>query len=129
MPIDTLALWRHMVATRDSRDLDAILSDDVAFYSPIVHKPKLGRPVVRAFLSAMFAGFFNDSFRYVREATGPGTAMLEFQLTLDDLAVNGVHILAWDDEGRLVEFKNLLRPFTALDLVARKMGEALQAQG
>lgn len=128
MAIDTLARWLDMVQRRDPRALDTILSDEVAFYSPVVHKPKQGRQLTQGFLTAMFAGFFNDSFRYTRQASGPGHAMLEFELVLDGLAINGVHILAWQDDGRLVEFKTVLRPFTALNLVAQKMGEALQVQ-
>lgn len=77
MSLDALVIWRQMVEHRNPRSLDSILADDAAFYSPIVHAPKISRKTTRAYLAAMFSGFFNDSFRYVLEATGPNSAVLE----------------------------------------------------
>lgn len=128
MSIDTLASWHDLVATRNTRGIAALLSQDVVFHSPVVHTPQLGRAVTTQYLSAAFHVFFNESFRYVREVSGPHDAMLEFEVTIDGIVVNGVDMIRWDDEGRIVEFKVMLRPLKAIQLIHAKMAAMLQAQ-
>ena len=43
-------------------------------------------------------------------------------------AVNGVDMLKWNDEGKIVEFKVLIRPLKAINLIHQKMAAMLQAQ-
>jgi hypothetical protein len=53
---------------------------------------------------------------------------LEFQVDIDGIFVNGVDMIKWDDEGKIVEFKVLIRPLKAINLIHQKMGAMLQAQ-
>jgi hypothetical protein len=46
---------------------------------------------------------------------------------LDDVQVNGVDIITWNDAGQITEFKVMLRPLKGIDAVHRKMAEMLQA--
>jgi hypothetical protein len=62
----------------------------------------------------------------VREVTGPADAVLEFQVDIDGVAVNGVDMIKWNAEGKIVEFKVMIRPLTAINLIHRKMGELLK---
>lgn len=124
---DPVALWHRAVSTRDTRLLDELLAEDCVFVSPVVHTPQLGKKITKAYLSAAFAVFMNDSFRYVREISGERDAMLEFTLELDGIAINGVDLLHWNDAGRLTEFKVMLRPLKAVNLIHQKMGQALSA--
>ena len=55
------------------------------------------------------------------------TAVLEFETSLEGTYVNGVDIIRIDDDGRIVEFRVMLRPLKAINLVHRLMGEALEA--
>jgi len=128
MAIATLAVWHELVATRNAKGLGALLADNVVFHSPVVHTPQVGKAVTAQYLGAAFHVFFNESFRYVREVVGPRDAVLEFQVEIDGIAVNGVDMLAWDDEGRIVDFKVLIRPLKAINLIHQKMGAMLQAQ-
>jgi hypothetical protein len=128
MTIDTLAVWHRLVQTRDAAGLDSLLADDVVFHSPIVHSPKAGKAVTTQYLSAAFKVFFNESFRYVRELSGSRDAMLEFQVQIEGITVNGVDIIKWNDDGRIVDFKVMLRPLKAINLIGEKMGAMLQAQ-
>jgi hypothetical protein len=128
MSIDTLAVWHELVATRNAKGLAALLSDQVVFHSPVVHTPQVGKTVTAQYLGAAFHVFFNETFRYVREITGPRDAVLEFQVEIDGIAVNGVDMLTWDDDGRIVDFKVLVRPLKAINLIHQKMGAMLQAQ-
>ena len=54
-------------------------------------------------------------------------AALEFQVEIDGISVNGIDIIKWDDEGRIVEFKVLIRPLKAINLIHQKMALMLQA--
>jgi len=127
MTIDTLSLWHDLVSSRNPAGLDAILADDVVFHSPVVHAPQAGKGITTQYLAAAFHVFFNDTFRYVREVCGPHDAVLEFQVEIDGIAVNGVDMLKWDEAGRIVEFKVLIRPLKAINLIHQKMGAMLQS--
>jgi hypothetical protein len=127
MPIDTMATWHRLVETHDAAGLDALLADEAVFHSPVVHKPQVGKAITRKYLASAFQVFFNESFRYVRELRGEREAVLEFTVELDGIAVNGVDMIKWDDEGRITEFKVMLRPLKAVNLIHQKMGAMLQA--
>ena len=129
MPIDTLSAWHELVRSRDSSGLDRLLADNVVFHSPVVHTPQVGKAITTKYLTAAFHVFFQPSFRYVRELIGPRDAVLEFVLELDGISVNGADMLKWDEEGRIVEFKVMLRPLKAINLIHQKMGAMLQAGG
>ncbi len=122
-----LTTWHRLVETRDVRGLDALLDDDAVFLSPVVHTPQRGRRLTTAYLSAAFHVFFNPSFRYVREIVGPSDAMLEFETEIDGILVNGVDIIRWNEAGRVVEFKVMLRPLKAIQLIHQRMAAMLQA--
>jgi len=127
MPIDTLATWHRLVKERDAAGLDALLDDEAVFHSPVVHKPQVGKAITQKYLAAAFQVFFNESFRYVRELQSANDAVLEFTLELDGIQINGVDMIKWNDAGRITEFKVMLRPLKAVNLIHQKMGAQLQA--
>ena len=127
MSIDALQRWHELVAAHDPAGLPDLLAEDVVFHSPVVHTPQRGRKLAAWYLSAAFDVFFADGFRYVRELRGPSDAVLEFEVEIDGIQVNGVDMIRWNAEGRITEFKVMLRPLKAIELIHRKMGEALQA--
>ena len=55
--------------------------------------------------------------------------MLEFQVDIDGLSVNGVDMIRWDDAGRIVDFKVMLRPLKAVNLIHQKMAALLAGGG
>jgi len=120
-----LAAWHDLVRTRSASGLAALLADDVVFHSPVVHTPQRGKPLALQYLLAAFEVFGNETFRYVREIAGARDAVLEFEVEIDGVHVNGVDMLRWDAAGRVVEFKVMLRPLKAVNLIHRKMAEAL----
>ncbi len=120
--------WHQLVQSRDITGLEQLLADDVVFHSPVVHTPQRGKQLTIQYLSAAFHVFFNESFRYVRELTGSRDAILEFKVEIDGIEVNGVDMMVWDDEGRITEFKVMLRPLKAINLIHQKMAEMLAAR-
>lgn len=127
MTTSPLATWHQLVKKRDLRGLDTLLADDVVFHSPVMHTPQVGKAVTVQYLTAAFHVFFNESFRYVREVTGDRDAVLEFLVDMDGISVNGVDMIRWDDAGRIVDFKVMLRPLKAINLIHQKMAAMLQA--
>ena len=123
----TLQAWHALLLSRDPRGLDALLAAAVVLHSPVVHTPIAGRPMVRMYLTAALQVFANDSFHYVREVVGERDAVLEFETVIDGITVNGVDMLRWDEAGRIVDFKVMVRPLKAINLIHQKMGELLAA--
>ena len=79
------------------------------------------------YLTAAFRVFFNPTFRYVREIVGASDAMLEFETEIDGVLVNGVDVIKWNDAGQIVDFKVMLRPLKAINLIHQKMAAMLQS--
>jgi hypothetical protein len=125
-PHHPIARWHAIAAARDPSALPALLADDVVFVSPVVHTPQKGRAITVAYLSAALQVFGNETFRYVREVVGPSDAMLEFETTVDGVLVNGVDIIRWDGQGRITEFKVMVRPLKGMQAIHARMAAMLQ---
>ena len=128
MTLATLSTWHELVRTQNTKGLSSVLADEVVFYSPVAHTPQVGKMITLQYLSAALHVFVNESFRCVRELTGPRDAVLEFQVEIDGINVNGVDMIKWDDEGKIVEFKVLIRPLKAVNLTHQKMAAMLRAK-
>lgn len=123
-----IAAWHRLAKERNPRGLDALLDADAVFHSPVMHTPQQGGKLTAMYLAAAFQVLFNDTFRYVREIVGNKDAMLEFETEIDGVLVNGVDLIRWNDAGRIVEFKVMLRPLKAINLVHQRMAALLQAK-
>jgi hypothetical protein len=128
MSSDPIQTWHRLVRERDVSGLDALLADEVIFYSPVVHTPQVGKAITKTYLGAALHVLSNDSFRYVRELAEARGAVLEFQVELDGITINGIDMIKWNEAGKLTEFKVMIRPLKALNLVHRKMAEMLGAR-
>jgi hypothetical protein len=128
MTLATLDIWHELVRTHNTAGLADLLADDAVFHSPVVHTPQIGKPITQQYLSAAFHVLFNPTFRYVREIVGPRDAVLEFQVEIDGISVNGVDLITWNEEGKISAFKVMLRPLKAINLIHQKMGALLQAK-
>ena len=127
MPINTLATWHQVAKDRDIEGLYNLLDDNVVFHSPVVHTPQEGKAITGKYLSAAFDVFFNESFTYVREVSSEGQAILEFEVEIQGVKVNGVDMISWNQTGLIIEFKVMVRPLKAVSLIHQNMGAMLQA--
>ena len=122
--------------------LDELLADDVVFYSPVVFTPQEGKAITKLYLgaaSAVFGGGDSGTaaggngdkerggFRYTKKVLLGDQAMLEFETELGGKYVNGIDIIQCNDEGKIVEFKVMVRPLQAVNMLHAKMGEMLKA--
>ena len=129
MKINTIEAWHELLKSKKPEDLDAILADDVVFYSPVVHTPQEGKEITTLYLTAALFVFVNDTFKYVRKVISETDAVLEFQTEIDGILVNGVDMISWNEKGEIVSFKVMLRPLKAINLIHKMMGEMLQKVG
>lgn len=121
----TIERWHRIVATRDPGGLDDLLADDVVFVSPIIHRPQEGKALTSMYLQGALQVLGTDDFRYTKQVLDGTHAVLEFETKLGDTLVNGVDIISCDDDGRIVEFRVMLRPLRAVNEVHAAMGALL----
>ena len=50
-------------------------------------------------------------------------------MEIDGITVNGGDMVRWNDEGRIVDFKVMVRPLKAVNLVHQKMAAMLGMEG
>ncbi|MGB7070151.1 MAG: nuclear transport factor 2 family protein [Pyrinomonadaceae bacterium] len=127
MALEMIGKWHEVVRTRDASGLNELLADDVVFYSPVVHRPQAGKAVTTMYLTAALHVFEHGSFRYIREVIGENNAVLEFETEIDGIIVNGVDMIKWNEIGKIVEFKVMVRPLKAINLIHEKMAAMLTA--
>lgn len=123
-PIDA---WHQIVKDSDTAALNTLLAEDAVFHSPVVHTAQRGKALTHAYLSAALRVLFNDSFSYVREVRGAADAVLEFEVEIDGIMINGVDMIRWNEAGQILDFKVMIRPLKALNLVHQRMAELLAA--
>ena len=127
--------WHRNLRGELPGGLDELLADDVVFYSPIVFTPQKGKDVTKLYLSAAGATFggekekngaVSESFQYSKEVLDGYTAVLEFETQVEGKYVNGVDIITCNDEGKIVEFKVMIRPLQAVNLMHQQMKAVLE---
>jgi hypothetical protein len=118
-----ITAWHKIVEERDMSGLSAILADEVVFHSPVIHTPQVGKALTIMYLSAAAGLLLNGTFRYVREVVGPEDAVLEFVSEIDGIMINGVDLIKWDADGKIIEFKVMIRPLKAIETIRQKMAE------
>lgn len=144
--------WHSFLRGELPGGLDELLDDDVVFYSPIVYTPQAGKAVTKLYLEAAAQTLPGDGakaggakaggakaggaqegrgdastrFRYTKQVLDGDTAVLEFETTVEGLYVNGVDIIRANDAGRIVEFRVMIRPLQAVNLVHRQMAAMLE---
>ena len=117
-----LAAWHRFIASGDAELLPDLLAEDVVFLSPISDEPQTGRDRLMAYMLAAIAAFGDKSgIRYVRELTNGSEVSLEFEATIDGVAVNGVDLIRFDLEGRIIDFRAFVRPLSAAALLKDRL--------
>ena len=120
---------------------DTLLHPDVVFFSPVVFTPQEGRDITKLYLSAAGSTLSGDtppdadasdadpqahSFTYTKTIASGHQAMLEFETMMDGKYVNGVDILTCDDDSLVTEFKVMMRPLQAVNIVHEQMKAMLE---
>jgi hypothetical protein len=139
-PIHTcIERWHEHLRGDLAGGLDAILHEDCVFLSPIVFTPQEGREITKLYLGAAgntlggedaeageTAGGSGSSFGYTKKILQGNHAMLEFETSVEGKYVNGVDIITCDDDGMITEFRVMVRPLQAINLVHQQMKDMLE---
>lgn len=128
--------WHRYMKGEYPGGLDELLADDVVFYSPVVFTPQKGKEITKAYLGAAANTFDGDApktsgggpknFAYTKKVMSGNQAILEFETRMDGKYVNGVDIITCNDEGRIIEFRVMIRPLQAVNTVHAQMGAMLK---
>jgi hypothetical protein len=118
--------WHAVAGSQDLALLDGLLADDVVFRSPAVFAPQQGKALTARYLSAAMV-VLGPSLRYVGEWHDDSSAVLEFEAELDGVYLQGVDMLRWNGDGKLVSFTVMVRPMRGLQKLIELMGRQLAA--
>jgi hypothetical protein len=119
--------WIDIIDNHRPDELDGLLAEDAVFYSPAVFTPQEGKAKTAMYLRAAEKMFSGTDFQYVGQWFGEQSAVLEFTATIDGMYVDGIDMITWNDDEKIVSFKVMMRPFKALSVIMPKMAELLAA--
>lgn len=109
----------------DHDAIDALLAEDVVFTSPVAFRPYTGKAATALILRTVFTVF--EDFKYVRQVVSSDgrDAVLEFEAKVDGKHINGADFLRSNDDGLIEDFKVMVRPLSAAQALAERMGVEL----
>lgn len=119
--------FRAAAEAKDFSQLEQLTAEDVTFRSPVVFKPYQGREALSVLLGAVVRVF--EDFRYVDQVETGRTAVLLFQARVGDRALDGVDVLRFDGQGRIIELMVMVRPMSGVQALAEAMQQKLEEAG
>ena len=128
MSMTGLDKWYGYMKSHDNAALWDLLDPDAVFESPVVHTPQRGRDIAFKYLSSAGKLLGGAGFVYTGEWRSDSGVVLEFETEIEGIKLNGVDIIRFGDDGRVVHFKVMVRPLKAINLLHRLMGEQLAKQ-
>jgi hypothetical protein len=124
--VDTAAAtFRRGVETGDIELSLSVVSPQVVFHSPVVHKPYEGIDALRVILSAVTQVF--EDFRYTAEFSSADGHVLAFTCRVDNRSLDGVDILHVGADGLVDDFTVMVRPYSAATALRTRMAALLAA--
>ena len=129
MEHEVVGQWHDLLRTQDLSRLDQLLAEDAVFHSPIVHTPQQGKALTTLYLTAAYNVLFESGFRYVREVVSDTDAVLEFTAEVGGIHINGVDMIHWNADGKIDDFKVMIRPLKAINLLHGLMRSMLEQMG
>ena len=100
--------WHENLHGHSESFLDTILDEAVTFHSPVVFRPIEGIELTKAYLKAAGNSFNLNEFKYTNELHVGTNSILEFETKIDEIFVNGVDMIEWNDQGQIITFKVVL---------------------
>ena len=126
-PADMSKKCHAFALSSDENAISALLHEDAVFESPVVHTPQRGKPITVKYLASAGKVFSNTGFHYVGEWEGKNSLILEFNAEINGIKIDGIDMITWNDDGLITNFKVMVRPLKAMNMLHQKMGEILAA--
>ena len=119
--------WHQIIKEKNIDLLRDILDDEVVFYSPVLYKAQEGKDLTMMYLMGAMKILLNGTFKYINEVHSEDYSVFEFTAMVDQIEINGVDIISWNKEGKISQFKVMIRPYSAINMLKQKMAELLEA--
>ncbi len=137
MSNNNLERWHQHIKGELEGGLDTLLHDDCVFYSPVVYTPQEGKELTKMYLMAAGSTFSDgekqkapgaagSKFKYIKEIVGDNTVVLEFESEIEGKYINGIDMMTFDEDGKITEFKVMIRPLQAVNMLHAKMKAMLE---
>ncbi|HBH89527.1 nuclear transport factor 2 family protein [Ponticaulis sp.] len=126
MASPNLQRWYDHMQSHDHQELRDMLADDVVFHSPVVHTPQRGKEITFQYLASAEKVLGGEDFVYVREFDLGDRAVLEFETKIDGIYIDGIDMISWNEAGQITDFKVMVRPLQAINMLHAKMKEMLE---
>lgn len=128
-PAEMSKKWHAVALSGSESAIAGLLHDDAVFESPVVHTPQRGKAITLKYLASAGMVFGNGTFHYVGQWEASNSLILEFNAEIDGIKIDGIDMITWDDAGLITNFKVMVRPLKAVNMLHQKMGEMLAAHG
>ncbi len=134
-----IATWHDYILGKNPDVLDNLIADECVFFSPIVFSPQKGKDLTIMYLRAAGGTLGGQGmpgegkpaenagkFKYTKEVLSGNYAMLEFESEVDGKYLNGIDIITCNDEGKIIEFRVMVRPLQAINAIHAAMKKMLE---
>jgi hypothetical protein len=119
--------FRAAAEEKNFSAVDELFAEQASFSSPVVFAPYEGREAISVLLGAVVEVF--EDFRYTDQVESGDTAVLIFEARVGDRELNGVDILRFDADDRIVELMVMVRPMSGVQALAEAMQTKLAGAG
>jgi hypothetical protein len=120
--------FRKAVEALNLDDMMAPFAEDAVLHSPITHKPFEGKAAIRQILGILLEVF--QDFRYTDELDADGVKALVFRARAGERDLEGIDLIRFDAEGRIVDLTVFIRPRSAIEaLLAEVAPRLMRARG
>jgi hypothetical protein len=115
----------------EDRDLDATIAEmspAVVLRSPVASEPFHGTDAIRRLFAILYEVWDELEFIGPAYASEDGGEILHFRWRIGEHEAEGVDMLRFDDAGLIVDYRVMVRPFAALDVMRERIFARLAAE-
>ncbi|PLS20039.1 nuclear transport factor 2 family protein [Neptunicoccus cionae] len=120
----TIEKFKEIASKGDEAGMLTILADQVEFRPPTYFATWTGKEPVAAVLGHVGQVF--EDFKYRRVMGDCKDWALEFQCKIGELDAVGVDLLTLDDEGKIINFEVVMRPYKSIGALKEAMMQKVQ---
>ncbi len=121
----SIKLWHTCIEQRDFSLLATLIHPEAIFRSPMAYQAYESSTAMIMILTTVIQVF--ENFTYHREfMTEEGNnIVLEFSANIGNRQLKGIDMIRFDEQGRIVEFEVMIRPFSGLQALGLAMSQRL----
>lgn len=129
MAEDLVEKWREIFHRETLPQADELLAPEVAMHSPVMHTPRTGIEEVAPYIIGAHRIYNDWNFDYVRGFQSGQEVVLEFVGEVEGVTINGVDMIRWNDDGKIDDFKIMVRPLQGIQMLGKLMSRLVDEDG